>query len=59
MKTRGRRTIFAVLLILSFGNYARIKGTEDIRAVEFLSIFVIGALTALLLREIFTKEKRE
>ncbi len=59
MKPRNRKIIIAVLLMLSFGNYARIKGTEDIRAVEFLSIFAIGALTALLIREIFAKENRE
>ena len=59
MKTGRRRIIIGILLIVSFGNYARIKGTEDIRAVEFLSIFAIGALTALLLREIFAKETRE
>lgn len=48
-----------MMLLISFGNYTRIKGTENIRAVEFLSIFAIGALSALFLREIFTKENRE
>ena len=59
MDIKRRKILLTVLLLLSFGNYARIKGTENIRAVEFLSIFVIGALAALLLREIFAKENRE
>ena len=59
MNTKRRKIIITLMLLLSFGNYARIKGTEDIRAIEFLSIFAIGALSALLIREIFTKENRE
>lgn len=59
MNAKRRKIIIAIMLLISFGNYTRIKGTENIRAVEFLSIFAIGALSALLLREVFTKEKRE
>ncbi len=47
-----RITLLAVLLILSFGNYFRIQGVEEIRLVEFLSIFSMGAITALLIKEI-------
>lgn len=42
----------AVLLLISIGNYSRIEGTENIRNIEFLSIFTIGMLSGLLLREI-------
>jgi hypothetical protein len=49
---RRRRIILAVLLIMSIGNYSRIVGSENIRTVQFLSIFAIGALTALLIKEI-------
>ena len=56
MNSKKRKILITVLLLLAFGNYTRITGTENIRAVEFLSIFAIGALSALLLREIFTKE---
>jgi hypothetical protein len=52
MDSKKRRIVFAVLLIISIGNYTKIIGTENIRTVEFLSIFVIGSITALLIREI-------
>ena len=57
MNAKKRKILIAILLVLALGNYARIKGTEDIRSIEFLSIFAIGALTALLLREIFSKDE--
>lgn len=47
----------AVLLMLSVGNYFRISGNENIRTVQFLSIFAIGALSALLIRELIEKFK--
>jgi hypothetical protein len=53
MKNR-RSVILAVSLMLAVGNYSRIAGNENIRTVEFLSIFAIGALSSLLLREIIT-----
>jgi hypothetical protein len=58
---KRRRIILAVLLIISIGNYTRILGTENIRLIQFISIFVIGALSALLLNEFVTlfKAKRE
>ena len=49
--------MICVMLILSIGNYTRIQGTENIRAIEFLSIFVMGAMAGLLLREIATAFK--
>jgi hypothetical protein len=59
MNTKKRKIILTVLLLLSLGNYGRINGTEDIRTVEFLSIFAIGALSALLVREVFGKENED
>jgi hypothetical protein len=58
---KRRRVIIAVLLMISIGNYTRIVGTENIRLIQFISIFVIGALSALLLNEFITlfKAKRE
>jgi hypothetical protein len=53
MKNR-RSVILAVSLMLAVGNYSRIAGNENIRTVQFLSIFAIGALSSLLLREIIT-----
>ena len=57
MNSKRRTTVLAIMLILSIGNYTRIIDHGTIRTVEFLSIFVIGALTALLIRELATKIK--
>lgn len=51
---KRRKIVIAVLLMLSVGNYARLKNNDDIRAIQFLSIFAIGALSALLIRELAT-----
>lgn len=50
MDARKRRIIIAVMLMLSIGNYFRIVDNENIRLIQFLSIFAIGALSALLIR---------
>ncbi len=47
-----RGILLAVLLSLSIGNYSRMVGNENIRTVQFFSIFAIGSITALLVREI-------
>jgi hypothetical protein len=56
---RRRRIILVLLLMMSIGNYSRIVGSENIRTVQFLSIFAIGALSALLIREIATMVKNK
>ena len=58
---KKRRAIIAVLLVLAIMNFNRLAGNEYIRAVQFISIFVIGALSALLLNEFVTlfRAKRE
>ena len=59
MKSKRRKIVLAIMLIISIENYSRIIDHNTIRTVEFLSIFVIGALTSLLIREVATiiKEK--
>lgn len=47
--------IIAILLALSIGNYSRLPGSENIRAIEFASIWAIGALSALLIHGIIRK----
>jgi hypothetical protein len=56
---RRRSIAIAILLILSIGNYSRLPGSEHIRAVQFLTIFAIGALSALLLQQIFIYFKKD
>ena len=51
---KKKRVWIAVLLMLSIGNYTRLKGNENIRAIQFLSIFILGALSALLIAELIT-----
>lgn len=47
--------ITTILLIIFSGTNFRIISDGSIRAVEFLSIFAIGALTGVLLTQIFEK----
>jgi ABC-type molybdate transport system substrate-binding protein len=48
---KRRRIIIAVLFLLTIVNFTRLAGNENIRAVQFISIFAIGALSALLINE--------
>lgn len=51
-----KRLIFAiVMLLIGIVNYMRLPDNESIRAVAFLSIFAIGALSAIVIREIIGK----
>jgi hypothetical protein len=54
MTSKKRTIVIAIMLIIAIGNYTRIIDHGTIRTVEFLSIFVIGALTSLLIREVAT-----
>ena len=45
--------ISAILLVLSIGNYFRLISVNNVRPVEFLSIFVIGVLSGILLTLLF------
>jgi hypothetical protein len=45
--------MLAILIVISIGNFMRLRPAADpVRTVDFLSIFVIGALSALLIREV-------
>ncbi len=52
MKTNKRGIIAAVFLFIAVGNYARMDDSNVIRTVTFLSIFAIGALSAITVREL-------
>ena len=58
---KKRRIIIVVLLLLSIANFSRLTNNDNIRPIQFISIFVIGALTALLINEFVTlfKAKRQ
>jgi hypothetical protein len=61
MKPFTRNIAFiAVLLLMSIGNYFRISsGAANIRTVDFLSIFAIGALVGLLIGMIASTRRSE
>ena len=51
---KKKRIVIAVVLMLSIINYSKIVGNENIRTIQFVSIFVIGALFMLLMVSTFT-----
>jgi hypothetical protein len=58
MEKNRRIIILAVMLMLTVVNFGRMVGSESIRTVEFLSIFVMGALSSLLIHELIIKFKQ-
>ena len=58
---KKRRLLIAALLIAEIAAFTRLDGNEHIRPIQFILIFAIGALTALLLNEFVTlfKAKRQ
>jgi hypothetical protein len=52
MKSNKRGVFAAILLFIAVGNYARMDDGNEIRTVTFLSIFAIGALSAITVREL-------
>ena len=58
---KKRRVIIAVFLLLSIGNFISLTNNDNIRPIQFILIFVIGVLTALLINEFVTlfKAKRQ
>jgi hypothetical protein len=57
MKTRKKLIILAILLVLAIGNYNRIANLDTVRTVKFLSIFALGAISSMFLREIIVAIK--
>ena len=58
MKNR-KLILVAVMLMLSIGNYFRIIGNENVRAVQFFSIAAIGALVAMLIQGVIEKVREK
>lgn len=50
VKNLRRRIYFAlILLMISTGSFCRLKGTENLRAIEIVSLLVIGMLMGITL----------
>ncbi len=58
-KTIRRRLIFTIMLMMAIGNYTRLKDTDNVRAIEFFSIFTIGAIAGLLAYSIIGDRKEK
>jgi len=48
---KKRRVLIAIFLTIAIIFYTRLKGNENIRVIQFLWIFLIGAFSALLINE--------
>ena len=61
MKTRNRSiALLTIFLAISIGNFFRISsGAGNLRTVDFLSIFVMGALFGLLVGIIVMPGQKE
>jgi hypothetical protein len=57
MKRNNPLVFSSILLMLAIGNYFRISGNENIRTIQFLSIFAIGMLSGVIIRELIAKLK--
>ena len=51
---KKRKVLLAFMLTIAIIFFTRLSGNENIRAIQFVWIFLIGALTALLLNEFVT-----
>ena len=56
---KNRLSVIAALLAISLVNLSRLKGLENIRAVEFLSILAVGLLAGVLLAGLIDKFKNK
>lgn len=52
-----KRVAIAVLLALSISAYARLSEDQPLTSLQFILVFTIGALTALLVRELTSFRK--
>ncbi len=51
---KKRRITIAILLVVIIACFTRVTGNENIRPIQFILIFIIGGLSALLLNEFVT-----
>jgi hypothetical protein len=53
MTNKRRPLITAVMMLLAISNYFRLDGHENISAIQFITIFAIGLLSGILLKQLF------
>lgn len=59
MKQNRPLVFIAIMLMLAIGNFFRIKGNDEIRPIQFLSVLAIGMLTGILVRELASAIKKK
>ena len=58
MEKNSKRILgLVILLFLTMANYNRLSGNENIQSVQFMSIFAIGMLSGVLIKEVIEKIK--
>ena len=56
--TQKRIPVLAILLVLSTTTFFRIPGNENLRLIQFISVFTIGAVSALLIQAVVNKFRK-
>jgi len=59
MDTKKRLLFAGVMLVICSANYMRLPDSETVRGVAFLQIFAIGALSAIVIREVLGRIKNK
>lgn len=58
---KKRMAIISIMLVISIGTFTRLAANGNVRTVEFVSIWTIGVLSGLLIRNllepVFRKEE--
>lgn len=62
MKSKNKVRFFLlpiIVIIIAFGNYTRLTGTENIRAIHIVTLITLGMGIGILLQNIFAYFKRK
>ncbi len=59
MNHTKRGIIAVVILMIAIGNLTRTEGAQHLTAVVFVHVFAIGALSAVVIREILSRFKNK
>jgi hypothetical protein len=57
MQNKNRLPIIAFMLVLAIGNFSRLKGNENIRPIQYISLLAIGGLITVLIGGVVKKFK--
>lgn len=49
---KKRTAVISIMLVIAIGNFTRLAANSNMRAVEFVSVWTIGVLSGLLIRNL-------